>query len=174
MQTQIWSFDPFVFNQATSELTRDGEAVAIEPQSLRLLGYLIAQRDRVVSREDLVEAIWQGRAVSDWAIAGAIKALRVALGDLAEEKIFVRTIHSRGFRFVADARAIRQQAPAEARPTVLVRIFRIPGGEAELEYLADGLTEDLIIGLSGRPNGGSCPITRPGPWPRPCRHPITG
>jgi DNA-binding winged helix-turn-helix (wHTH) protein/tetratricopeptide (TPR) repeat protein len=150
--TQIWHFDPFVFNEATSELLRDGNAVAIEPQSLMLLGFLIRQRDRVVSREDLIAAIWQGRAVSDWAISGAIKALRIALGDIEAERQFIRTIHSRGYRFVAQVTSSPIEGKKQMPPTILVRIFRMPHPETGLEYLAEGLAEDLITGLSGRPN----------------------
>ncbi|MFT5652068.1 MAG: DNA-binding winged helix-turn-helix (wHTH) protein, partial [Yoonia sp.] len=120
--TQIWHFDPFVFNEATSELLRDGNAVAIEPQSLMLLGFLIRQRDRVVSREDLIAAIWQGRAVSDWAISGAIKALRIALGDIEAERQFIRTIHSRGYRFVAQVTSSPIEGKKQMPPTILVRI----------------------------------------------------
>lgn len=148
-KAQIWSFGPFLFNEATLELTRDGEAVAIEPQSLRLLGFLIRHRDRVVSREDLVNAIWQGRAVSDWAISGAVKALRAALGDLGAERRFVRTIHSRGYRFVAEAGSGPPRQQARDLSSILVRIFRMPSQDTGLEYLAEGLAEDLIIGLSG-------------------------
>ncbi|MCG6903758.1 MAG: winged helix-turn-helix domain-containing protein [Rhodobacter sp.] len=149
---QIWRFGSFVFNEATSELSRNGKAVPIEPQSLLLLGYLIRHRDRVVSREDLVDAIWQGRAVSDWAISGAIKALRVALGDTEAERQFVRTIHSRGYRFVAQATSTPPEGQPQKPPMILVRIFRMPHQENGLEYLAEGLAEDLITGLSGRPS----------------------
>ena len=149
---QIWRFGPFVFNEATSELLKDDKAVPIEPQSLLLLGFLIRHRHGVVSRDDLVEAIWQGRAVSDWAISGAVKALRNALGDTTPERQFVRTVHSRGYRFVAQATATPIDPQAQERPTVLVRIFRTPRPEAGLDYLAEGLAEDLIMGLSGKPN----------------------
>lgn len=149
---QSWGFGPYLFNEATSELTKDGVPVAIEPQSLVLLAFLIRHRDRVVSKDDLVTAIWQGRAVSEWAISGAVKALRVALDDLDADRKFVRTIHSRGYRFVANVSAVLPSEQARKLPTVLVRIFRISSPETGLEYLADGLAEDLIIGLSGRQN----------------------
>ena len=149
---QIWRFGAFTFNEATSEVLHEGHAVPIEPQSLLLLGFLIRHRTRVVSRDDLVDAIWQGRAVSDWAISGAIKALRAALGDTEPERKFVRTIHSRGYRFVAPVTSVPVEAGAKERATILVRIFRMPHPETGLEYLAEGLAEDLITGLSGRPN----------------------
>lgn len=150
-RAQIWRFGPFIYNEATSELSNDGNVVAIEPQSLALLGFLIRHRDRVVSRKNLVTAIWQGRAVSDWAISGAIKALRVGLGDTSAQRQFVKTIHSRGYRFVAKAHSEQSSEQPKKPPTILVRIFRIPNPETGLQYLAEGLAEDLITGLSGRP-----------------------
>ncbi len=147
----IWRFGPFLFNPAAFELTRNDESVSIEPQSLRLLDYLIRHRDRVVSREDLVDAIWQGRAISDWAISAAIKALRVSLSDQQKDRQYVRTVHSRGYRFVADVRIEGARAPVADEkdpPIVLVRLFRAPSGTTDTGYLADGLTDDLITSLS--------------------------
>lgn len=146
-----WHFGPFALSPEKSELTRDGAAVPIEPQSLRLLDYLIRNRQRVVSRDDLVDAIWQGRSISDWAIAGAVKAVRAALGDNGRHKQFVRTVHSQGFRFVAEVREAAANAPVTG-PAILVRRFRSPPETPEDGYLAEGLTEDLITDLS-RHNG---------------------
>lgn len=141
-----WKFGPFILNLATSELTRDGAAVAIEPQSLRLLSYLLDNRARVVPKDELIEALWQGRAVSDWAVAGAIKALRVALGDTAQDKKYVRTVHSRGVRFVCEVHGV--EGPPSDVEVVLVRRFRSSEQSPEDLYLAEGMTEDLITDLS--------------------------
>ena len=149
---EIWRFGPFVLNEATWELAKDGEPVSIEPQSLRLLIYLIRHKERVVSRDNLVDAIWEGRAVSDWAISGAIKALRTALADLNKDKRFVKTIHSRGYRVGAGIVSIKPKGTPCKLPTLLVRIFRTVGDGTELEYLAEGLAEDLITGLSRKKN----------------------
>lgn len=93
--------------------------------------------------------IWDGRAVSDWAISGAIRAVRSALGDTDRDKRYVRTIHSRGYRFVAEATATSAR-PEAARPalTLLVGVFRTREGAVDAAYLADGLVEDLIIQLA--------------------------
>lgn len=151
-KAEIWSFGPFVLIEATSELTKDGDTVVIEPQSLRLLGHLIRHRDRVVTRESLVSAIWQGRAVSDWAISGAVKALRAALGDIGKDRQYVRTVHSRGYRFIAEVNSQSQPQQVETQPTIFVRIFRMHNQETGLEYLEDGSAEDLITGLSCKPH----------------------
>lgn len=147
-ETQIWNFGSFALDEATFELTHSEAPVAIEPQSLRVLIFLIRHRNRVVSKDDLVEAIWQGRAISDWAISGAIKAVRIALGDTDRDDRIIKTIHGRGFRFVADAISRNPEKASELLPTVLVRAFRSTGQHAALDYLADGLTEDLIHSLS--------------------------
>ncbi len=145
---QIWSFGSFALNEASFELTRSGAPVAIEPQSLRVLIFLIRHRTRVVSKDDLVQAIWHGRAISDWAISGAIKAVRAALGDTDRANRIIKTVHRRGFRFVGDVISKSPETVPAPRPTVLVRLFRSGGTDTALAYLADGLTEDLIHSLS--------------------------
>ena len=146
--SQVWTFDSFTLDEAAFELRQSDKPVAIEPQSLRLLLFLIRHRDRVVTKDDLVDAIWQGRAVSDWAISGAIKAVRAALGDTDRDKRLIKTIHGRGFRFVADVISQTPETASASKPTVLVRIFRSGGDDAQLAYLADGLADDLISTLS--------------------------
>lgn len=143
----IWSFGAFSLDEGVLELRQSGNPVAIEPQSLRLLIYLIHHRERAVSKDDLVETIWHGRAISDWAISGAIKAVRVALGDTGRDRKFIKTIHGHGFRFIADVISKTPVASAPT-PTVLVRVFRSIGEDAQLDYLCDGITEDLINSLS--------------------------
>lgn len=150
--TEIWTFGEFRFDTGASELVRNEESVKAEPQTLRLLAYLIRNRDRVVSREDLIREIWEARAISDWAVSAAIKAVRTSLGDTGREKAYVRTVHSRGFRFIAPVREnTRPQVQASDGATVLVRAFRPSPPEPEHVYLAEGLTEDLITDLSRRP-----------------------
>ncbi len=145
---QIWSFGAFSLDEASFELTHSDVPVGIEPQSLRVLIFLIRHREHVVTKDDLVEAIWQGRAISDWAISGAIKAVRTALGDTDRDNRIIKTIHGRGFRFVADVISRTPETVSGPMPTVLVRVFRSGGEDAALDYLADGLTEDLIHSLS--------------------------
>ncbi|GGF73748.1 hypothetical protein CDZ96_17990 [Mameliella alba] len=146
--TKLWSFGAFSLDEASFELIQSGVPVAIEPQSLRVLIFLLRHRDRVVSKEDLIEAIWQGRAISDWAISGAIKAVRVALGDIDRDNRIIKTIHGCGFRFVADAISTDREGGRGPKATVFVRVFRSTGDNAEADYLADSLTEDLIHSLS--------------------------
>lgn len=148
----VWTFGEFRFDIGASELVRNKEPVKAEPQTLRVLEYLIRHRDRVVSREDLIREIWEARAISDWAVSAAIKAVRASLGDTGRDKAYVRTVHSRGFRFIAPVREqSRPNLLATEGATVLVRAFRPSPPEPQHVYLAEGLTEDLITDLSRRP-----------------------
>ena len=85
--------------------------ISVEPQVFDLLQYLIRNRDRVVSKDDLVDAVWQGRIVSDATLSSRINAARNALHDNGEEQRLIRTILRRGFRFVG---TVREEADATA------------------------------------------------------------
>src|ERR1700691_4481844 len=82
------------------ELHRGSEAIAMEPQVFDLLVYLVENRDRVVSKDDLFASIWSGRIVSDSTLTSRINAARKAIGDSGEEQKLIRTIARKGFRFV--------------------------------------------------------------------------
>jgi len=105
-------FDSFVLDGATRELVASGTPVRIEPKVLDLILHLIGARDRVVSKDELVEAVWQGRIISDAAISSAISAARRALGDDGQEQRYLRTVHGRGFRFVGALVETASEAPA--------------------------------------------------------------
>ena len=83
------------------ELTRGDTVVHLEPQVFDLLCVLIENRDRVVTKDDLIEKVWNGRIVSESSLSGRISDLRVAIGDDGRSQSMIRTIHSRGFQFVA-------------------------------------------------------------------------
>ena len=90
----------FVIDAATRELVASGTPVRIEPKVLDLILHLIERRDRMVSKDELVATVWQGRFISDAAISSAVSAARRALGDDGHKQRYLRTIHGRGFRFV--------------------------------------------------------------------------
>jgi DNA-binding winged helix-turn-helix (wHTH) protein/pimeloyl-ACP methyl ester carboxylesterase len=97
-----YQFGPFILDTRTYELRRDGNLVAIEPQVFGLLKYLIEHRDRVVSKDELIESVWGGRIVSDATVSSRVSAARVAVHDTGEQQAIIRTLPRRGFRFVAD------------------------------------------------------------------------
>src|SRR5215510_2821896 len=89
------------------ELKRSGELIPLEPQVFDLLVYLVQNRDRVVSKDDLIASVWEGRIVSGSTLTSRINAARRAIGDSGEEQKLIRTIARRGFRFVG---AVRTQS----------------------------------------------------------------
>jgi DNA-binding winged helix-turn-helix (wHTH) protein len=89
------------------ELRRGSERVAVEPQVFDLLIYLVQNRDRVVSKDDLIASVWGGRIVSDSTLTSRINAARKAIGDSGEDQKLIRTIARKGLRFVG---AVRTQS----------------------------------------------------------------
>jgi DNA-binding winged helix-turn-helix (wHTH) protein len=100
--TLIFRFKDFEIDVARQELRRTGTIVHIEPQVFDLLVHLIQNRDRIVSRDELIDAVWQGRIVSDATLSSRISSARRALGDSGNDQNLIRTLHRRGFRFVGD------------------------------------------------------------------------
>lgn len=150
-------FEDFALDGDRRELRRGDDLISVEPQVFDLLQYLVRNRDRVVSRDDLVDAVWQGRIVSDATLASRVNALRSALRDNGEEQRLVRTILRRGFRFVGAVReegragAAAQPAPCPElpdRPSIAVLPFANMSGDPEQDYFADGMVEDIITGLA--------------------------
>ena len=94
-------FEDYVLDEARHELRRGGEIVPIEARVFELLTYLIRNRERVVSQEDLRMAVWEGRIVSISTISSSLNAVRTAIGDSGDDQRFIRTVPRKGFRFVA-------------------------------------------------------------------------
>ena len=93
------------------ELRRGSEPIAVEPQVFDLLVYLVQNRDRVVSKDDLIASVWGGRIVSDSTLTSRINAARKAVGDSGEDQKLIRTIARKGLRFVGAVRYAGQTAP---------------------------------------------------------------
>ena len=152
----IYSFSGFELDTEKVELRDANGVVALEPQVFALLVLLVENRAKVVSREEIVEQIWDGRFVSDSAISSRIKSLRRALGDDGKKQSFIKTIQGHGFRFVSELSDTSNDdtpnsatpiLPPAQKPIVAVLPFDNMSAESE-EYFADGLTEDIITNLS--------------------------
>jgi DNA-binding winged helix-turn-helix (wHTH) protein len=149
------------------ELTRGSKPV--EPQVFDLLIFLLKNRHRVVSKDDLIASIWDGRIVSDSTLTSRINGARKAIGDSGEDQRLIRTISRRGFRFVGGMRSEpvdtelseshdlsleepgdqkRQALPLPDRPAIAVLPFSNMSGDREQEYFSDGISEDIITALS--------------------------
>lgn len=113
-----YRFGPFVLVPESRELFGQGVARNIEPQVFDLLHYLVKQRQRVVGSDELIAAIWNGRIVSDSAIAARISAARAAIDDDGKQQRWIRTLPRRGFRFVGP---VEDTASAETASPVAER-----------------------------------------------------
>ena len=141
------------------ELRRGEHQIALEPQVFDLLEFLIRARDRVVSRDELLDAVWQGRTVSDATLSSRVNAARTAVGDNGEAQRLIRTLPRKGIRFVGDVREASETPsvtlapeiahPAEPnKPSIAVLPFTNMSGDAEQDFFADGMAEDIITALS--------------------------
>ena len=159
-------FADHVLDVDRRELRCGSTLIAVEPQVFDLLNYLLENRDRVVSKDDLIASVWRGRIVSDSTLDSRINAARRALGDNGDKQRLIRTIARRGFRFVSAVRLESEsdashgsppgelQAPARAAlprsdgPAIAVLPFVNMSGEPEQDYFSDGISEDIITALS--------------------------
>jgi TolB-like protein len=151
----IYRFGDAALNTERMELTRNGETVATEPLVYRLIVYLIENRDRVVSKDELIENVWGRRVISDGALNTCINGARTSLGDDGKTQATIKTFPRRGFRFVADleeseAEAVVAPAAPELlpdNPSIAVMPFDDLSAEKDQGYFADGLVEEIITSL---------------------------
>lgn len=160
----IYRFADFELDLAKFELRLQGAVQPLEPQVFHLLALLVENRERVLSRDEIIEKVWDGRVVTDAAVASRVKSARKALGDDGGQQRFIRTLHRQGFRFVApvraeratpgDAAAPRAGVPAEparteaARPSIAVLPFRLIGDAGPWAAVAEALPDELIVDLA--------------------------
>lgn len=159
-----YQFGDFTLDTDLFELSRAGTPVRAEPQVIELLALLVRHRDRMVTKEEILETVWRGRVVSESALSSRIKLARQLLDDDGQEQRFIRTVHKKGFRFVhevtsPDAGAplrrpgsVHAEGPAgdsnDMRAGVVVLPFVNLSSSPDQEYFADGVTSDIIARLS--------------------------
>ena len=157
-------FEDYALDTDRRELHRGSAAASLAPQVFDLLEYLIRNRERVVSKDDLINAIWNGRIVSDAALTTRLNVARSAVGDSGEEQRLIKTLPRKGFRFIGQV--LETQKPADVtavetpsqppqptltlpdKPSIAVLQFQNLSRDIEQEYFADGMVEDIITGLS--------------------------
>lgn len=159
----IYRFDHFELDMARFELREDDAIRPLEPQVFALLAFLIEHRERLVPKEELFEKLWDGRAVTDSTLTSRIKSARQALGDSGKAQRFIRTVHRKGFRFVADVQLVHSVGLAlpgngadkpdvgietSQRPSIAVLPFRNLADAGSCDTLANGLAHELITELA--------------------------
>lgn len=169
LAAMLYRFGDFELDLARVELRTCGAVRPLEPQVFALLALLVENRERLVSRDEIIEKVWDGRVVSDAAVASRVKSARHALGDDGRSQRFIRTIHRRGFRFVAEVRAARGAGDAIApgssgdrtgpeqpepvrspalQPSIAVLPFRLVGDAGPYPAIAEALADELIVDLA--------------------------
>lgn len=161
----LYLFDNYVLDTDQRELRRDRNTIPLQPQVFDLLEYLVRHRDRVVTKDDLIAAIWRGRIVSESALTTRINAARMAIGNSGEAQRLIRTLPRKGVRFVGDVRETDGAAvltlssaqtgamPANSiyaweRASIVVLPFHNLSDDPKQEYFVDGVTESLTTDLS--------------------------
>jgi adenylate cyclase len=163
----LFLFEKYALDTDRRELRHGAVAVPVEPQVFDLLAYLVKNRERVASKNDLVAAIWGGRIVSESTLTTRINAARCAIGDSGAEQRLIKTLPRKGLRFVGAVReeaepqmvtalgagdAAAQQAKPKLsvldKPSVAVLPFANLSGDPHQDYFSDGITEDIITELS--------------------------
>ena len=159
-----YHFDEFALDTDRRELHRGTEIVSIAPQVFDLLDYLIRNRERVVSKDDLINAVWNGRAVSDAALTTRLNVARTVVGDSGEEQRLIKTLQRKGFRFVGTVVEVKGQGsiafpddrgePLKSalalpdKPSIVVLPFQNMSGDPDQDYFADGMVDEITTALS--------------------------
>ncbi len=162
---------PFLFEDCCldadrRELKRGSELIPVGPKVFDLLLFLVQNREQVVTRDDLLQAVWEGRIVSESTLTSHINAVRKAIGDTGKEQRLIRTVSRKGIRFVGTVQEVDFVANAPDTdstiaseklgpiltlpdsPSIAVLPFRNLSGNVEQDYFADGIVEDIITALS--------------------------
>jgi len=133
-------FEEFALDTERRELHRGQDVVAIAPQVFDLLDYLICNRERVVSKDDLISAVWGGRIVSDAALTTRLNAARNAIGDSGEKQCLIRTLPRKGFRFVGAVQEAQRVAVTQGAAGL---------GEPNLDNAVRSVRADAVVGGLG-------------------------
>lgn len=150
-------FEKCILDTDRRELRREAELIPVAPQVFDLLDYLVRNRERVVSKDDLIDAVWNGRIVSDAAVTTRINAARSAIGDTGEKQQLIKTLPRKGFRFVGAVQEDEGQlvaSPTAQTPSsaphlsIVVLPFANLCGDPKQDYFVDGVTESLTTDLS--------------------------
>ncbi|WP_260482557.1 winged helix-turn-helix domain-containing tetratricopeptide repeat protein [Sphingomicrobium flavum] len=156
-----YRFGPFIADTDSFTLTHEGAPVELQPRTLSLLFLLLEKSGRLVSKDVLIEQLWDGRAIGESTITSQVKALRKALGDTAKPYRYVETVHGQGLRFngaidraipaaamAAESAREERADPVGERPSIAILPFRLGGDDGHYAPLAEALPDEIITQLS--------------------------
>ena len=159
-----YGFGDLTIDLARQELWRGASAVDVEPMVFQLLHVLIENRDRLVSKDELFNVLWDGRAVSDAALSTCIKSARRAIDDSGDRQEVIKTIHGKGLRWVAPLRPIAEASAADVstdldagddvwveaakRPSIAILPFDAIGAGMEAQTLSEAIPHELIATIA--------------------------
>jgi len=156
----MYEFGPYHLDLSRRVLTRNGETITLRPKTADVLAMLVSNAGELVGKDELLRGVWPDTFVEEANLSQNIFLLRKALGDERVDPRFIETVTRRGYRFVASVRTVNSNGEvAEGlssvmgtvvapRPVVAVLPFLNNTGDPELEYLADGVSDNLINNLS--------------------------
>ena len=160
----IYEFDAYVLDVDRRELRRAGQLIAIEPQVFDLLAYLLRHRDRVVTKDEILDSVWCGRVVSESTLTSRINSARGAIGDNGKDQRLIKTLRHKGLRFVGAVREPCErtgdpgtggpggsQLSLPDKPSIVVLPFANLSEETSNDYFADGMVEEITMALGRLP-----------------------
>jgi len=143
----VVAFGQYRFDIERRELRCGAELIGLEPKAFDLLAFLVQHRDRVVSKDDLLQGVWHGRIVSESALTTRLNAVRRALGDDGTAQRLIRTFTRKGIRFVGEVTEIADRITSE-KPSIAVLPFQNMTGDPEQEYFVDGMAEEITSAIA--------------------------
>ncbi|RLA39344.1 MAG: CadC-family transcriptional regulator, partial [Gammaproteobacteria bacterium] len=147
-----YQIDQIVLDTDRFELTRDGKLLHAEPKVIELIVLLVENRERMVPREEILRTVWHDRVVSESALSSCVKEARKLFDDDGRKQYFIRTIHKKGFRFVAAINSTSGKEPHapmqvepdarrnQSKPSIAVLPFSNSSGDPEQDSFCDGVT----------------------------------
>lgn len=144
-----YRFGPFELNINKHQLLRDGTLIRLQPKCFELLSLFLQNRDRLITKEHLMQALWPDTFVEEANLANLIAALRKALGDSPTQSRFIQTVPKRGYRFTAELAEPTQLSPGPvAQPTTPIRLIVFPFRGDDPSALNHAFADDIASALA--------------------------
>jgi DNA-binding winged helix-turn-helix (wHTH) protein len=147
----VYQFNQFTLDTNQYQLSLSDKSISIEPLVFDLLVYLIQHRNRVVTREELLENLWKGKVVTDAALGARLKDARKAIQDSGSKQAVIKTVHGRGYQFIANViEAQNENSPATSEPWLSGEALPLPDEPsiAVLPFATDPTSVPFVLRYS--------------------------